>query len=119
VGGDAGGWLGAEVFATAIGPSLPVAVALPNMETKAGPAAKQAAAALPGAEVREIQTKLQGLGFDPGPIDGVAGPKTQEAALRYRQSRGEADTSAIDRRFLDALRRDPAPRTAAPNVEPR
>ena len=96
--------------------ALQAAAALPDKETKAGPAAKQAAAALPGAEVREIQTLLQGFGFDPGPIDGAAGAKTQEAARRYRQSRGGDDTGAIDRRLLDALRHDPAPSAKTANV---
>jgi hypothetical protein len=64
---------------------------------------------LPPVEVREIQTRLQGFGFSPGPIDGAAGPKTQEAAMRYRQSRGVADTGTVDRQLLEALRGDRVP----------
>jgi peptidoglycan hydrolase-like protein with peptidoglycan-binding domain len=87
--------------------AVQAAAALPDKETMAGPATKQGA--LPRAEVREIQTLLEGFGFDPRPIDGAAGPKTQEAAMRYRQSRGGADTGAIDRQLLEVLRRDPVP----------
>jgi hypothetical protein len=62
-------------------------------------------------DVREIQVLLQGFGFDPGPIDGVAGPKTQTAALHYLQSRsgGGADSSIVDNHLLEVLRRDPVP----------
>src|SRR4029077_20378087 len=81
--------------------AIQAAAAPPDKETKQG--------ALPRAEVREIQTLLEGFGFDPGPIDGAEGPKTQEAAMRYRQSRGGADTGAIDRQLLEVLRRDFVP----------
>ena len=60
-------------------------------------------------EVREIQKRLAGLGFDPGRLDGRAGLRTEDAARRYRLARSEADTGAVDRSLLEALRRDPAP----------
>jgi len=43
----------------------------------------------PGVEprqIREIQSGLDRLGFDPGPVDGIMGPRT-EAAIRNYQSR--------------------------------
>lgn len=38
------------------------------------------------ADVRRIQTSLKRDGFNPGPIDGIAGKRTLSALNRYRQS---------------------------------
>lgn len=63
-------------------------------------------------EVREVQTKLRGFGFDPGPADGVPGRMTMAAATQYQQRRGLAQTGQVDRELLDQLRQDPAPQVA-------
>src|SRR5215475_10027334 len=63
-------------------------------------------------EVRELQGKLRAFGFNPGPIDGVAGPMTQNAAERFRQARGQPQTTEVDRQLLEQLRQDPAPPAA-------
>jgi hypothetical protein len=67
-------------------------------------------------EIREVQRRLQGFGFRPGPADGVAGRMTADAAMSYQQSRGQARTGDIDRELLDQLRLDPAPQVAPPPV---
>lgn len=36
----------------------------------------------------EIQKRLKALGFDPGPIDGVPGPKTDAAIVAFKRSIG-------------------------------
>ncbi|HHW56183.1 MAG TPA: LysM peptidoglycan-binding domain-containing protein [Clostridia bacterium] len=41
-----------------------------------------------GPFVVNLQARLKSLGFDPGPIDGVFGPKTEAAVKAYQQSRG-------------------------------
>ena len=38
-------------------------------------------------EVRELQIKMRSLGFDPGSIDGIYGPKTKLAYENYTASR--------------------------------
>ena len=45
------------------------------------------------------QTLLAGLGYDPGPLDGLAGPKTRDAVRRYQ---ADADTPT-DGRITEAL----------------
>jgi hypothetical protein len=40
--------------------------------------------------VRDIQARLRDLGFDPGPIDGIRGPKTIAAVKAFQLSRGLA-----------------------------
>lgn len=38
--------------------------------------------------VRDIQTRLKAAGFDPGPIDGVMGPRTRAAIRAFQQAKG-------------------------------
>ncbi len=41
----------------------------------------------PGSEkIRQEQLRLRAAGFDPGPIDGILGPKTKAAMQRYQRS---------------------------------
>ncbi len=41
-----------------------------------------------GRDVRDLQFKLVNLGFNPGPIDGVFGPKTEKALKEFQRSAG-------------------------------
>lgn len=47
-----------------------------------------AADAAPVMDVRWAQAALAKLGFDPGPVDGQMGPRTQEAIKKYQAARG-------------------------------
>jgi hypothetical protein len=71
-------------------------------------------AALRRDEVREVQAKLRAFGFDPGPIDGVAGAMTEDAAMAYQRHRGHRQSGTVDRELLEELRQDPAPQVAPP-----
>lgn len=44
--------------------------------------------AMTRAEARSVQEHLKALGFDPGPIDGVMGPRTESAILAFKRSMG-------------------------------
>lgn len=70
-------------------------------------------------EVRELQKRLQGFGFNPGPADGIAGRMTANAVMSYQQSRGQPQTGEADRDLLDQLRQDPAHQVAQAVPPPR
>lgn len=55
-------------------------------------------------EVRETQAWLKAFGFDPGPLDGLPGPKTTDAVKRYRTARQMEETGALDRSVLQQVR---------------
>jgi hypothetical protein len=95
--------------ASAVPPTEPA----PTEPTASSTAAPAPPAPLRGEEVREVQKRLQGFGFNPGPADGVAGRMTAGAVMSYRQSRGQPQTGDIDRDLLEQLRQDPAPQVAA------
>ena len=81
-------------------PATPVAlppVAAPAVVADPAPMPAAAPAVLPlnqdktrplsWDEARELQGRLKAAGFDPGPIDGIVGPRTTEAARRYGEAR--------------------------------
>ena len=39
---------------------------------------------------RAVQARLADLGFDPGPIDGLRGPRTDAALIAFKRSVGLA-----------------------------
>lgn len=38
-----------------------------------------------GNDVRELQSKLQSLGYNVGPIDGIFGPLTEKAVMQFQK----------------------------------
>lgn len=55
------------------------------------------------AEVRQVQERLKAAGFDPGPIDGIVGPKTRAAVIKYQTSNGLAKTGSLDEETVETL----------------
>ena len=55
------------------------------------------------ALVSKIQTLLADAGYDVGPADGVAGPKTADAVKQFQQKQGVAPTGVIDNNLLAML----------------
>src|SRR4051812_39330598 len=39
-------------------------------------------------QVRDVQQNLKQQGFNPGPVDGIMGPRTEQALRSYQQARG-------------------------------
>ena len=41
-----------------------------------------------GPEVRDLQQRLYELGYSPGPVDGIFGPRTEEAVKAFQRDSG-------------------------------
>lgn len=50
----------------------------------------------PPEEISGIQARLANLGYDPGPVDGRAGPRTQQALRDFQESRDLEVTGELD-----------------------
>ena len=53
--------------------------------------------------VGQVQDRLKAAGFNPGPLDGVLGPRTREALRRYQASQGLPATGVLDEATRQAL----------------
>lgn len=53
--------------------------------------------------VRQVQQALADKGHDPGPVDGVMGPRTRAAVEAYQRSQNLSSSSGLDQRTLDSL----------------
>lgn len=53
--------------------------------------------------IAQAQALLAQRGYEPGPADGLIGPRTTDAVRAFRQSVGLGDTGTIDEALLDAL----------------
>jgi len=58
--------------------------------------------------VADIQRALRRHGFDPGPIDGIAGPRTVAAVRAFQRRVGERPDGVADTALLRDLKRTPA-----------
>ena len=115
IGGAAG--VGAQTTGDPAPPTLP-----PAVQSEAAPApANNNFPALPLGHdgVREVQSQLIALGFDPGPADGEAGPATVAAAQQYNENRGGSGPVPIDGALLARLQQDGAPRLTPEQVAAR
>ena len=68
--------------------------------------------------VRELQRRLNRLGYRPGPSDGLFGPRTQAAVLAFQRKHGLARTGAVGPATLRVLRRRTASGAEAPAPAP-
>ena len=57
-------------------------------------------------DVRWAQLELRNMGLYDGSLDGVVGPETKRALLRFQQSNGLARTAELDQQTADALVND-------------
>jgi Putative peptidoglycan binding domain len=57
----------------------------------------------PGDVTAQVQEALAEQGYYYGPIDGVLGPETRDALLRFQADHGLATTATIDEPTLDSL----------------
>jgi hypothetical protein len=59
---------------------------------------------LPSLQVREVQAALLYLGYAPGKIDGVVGPRTRTALANFRVTHALPPSNDIDSATYDQLR---------------
>ncbi|MDX2102141.1 MAG: peptidoglycan-binding protein [Alphaproteobacteria bacterium] len=55
------------------------------------------------ADIRRVQQALTALGLNPGPVDGVDGPRTQAAVSAYQRQAGLPVTGRITRSLVQRL----------------
>lgn len=53
--------------------------------------------------IKDVQARLRDAGFDPGPIDGRFGPRTEAALRRFQAASGLPVTGRIDAETLTAF----------------
>jgi peptidoglycan hydrolase-like protein with peptidoglycan-binding domain len=58
---------------------------------------------LNSAQVRKLQQQLKDQGIDPGPVDGVMGPLTQQGVQVFQQQQGLAASGNLNQQTLNAL----------------
>jgi peptidoglycan hydrolase-like protein with peptidoglycan-binding domain len=80
----------------ALAQSPPPAQAIANLDMAAVPA-------LDIEGIRRVQRKLREKAIDPGPADGVLGPRTTEAVRVFRGRYGMKADGPIDNQLLFAL----------------
>jgi hypothetical protein len=59
--------------------------------------------AMSPAKVREVQTKLNDMGYHAGQVDGVWGPRTESAVRNFQQAKNIEATGRLDEQTLNAL----------------
>jgi peptidoglycan hydrolase-like protein with peptidoglycan-binding domain len=69
--------------------------------------------------IRQAQEALKNKGRDPGPIDGVLGPRTVAALDAYQKAEGLATTGRLDAKTIESLGIQvlPEPRLRADHVQ--
>ncbi|HHW02085.1 MAG TPA: peptidoglycan-binding protein [Thermoanaerobacterales bacterium] len=58
-----------------------------------------------GDDVRELQSKLQSLGYNVGPIDGIFGPLTEKAVKQFQKDNGLKVDGIVGPQTYDMLER--------------
>ena len=69
-------------------------------------------------DVEAVQTRLSALGYEPGPADGLIGPRTRSAIAAFRDDRGLPPGGRIDTVLLGALGLIESPEPSPPEPEP-
>lgn len=59
--------------------------------------------------VRLVQLNLRSLGFQPGPIDGIIGPRTRAAIRAFQRAQGRQPSGIVSFDFLSRLQPCPTP----------
>jgi len=60
---------------------------------------------LQGEDVRLLQSKLESLGYDVGPIDGIFGPQTEQAVREFQKDNDLVVDGIVGEETFAALER--------------
>ena len=93
------------VIATLAAAALSATATLPAT-AQGSTAASLNMAAVPDLDrenVRVVQSGLRDKGMNPGPIDGIVGPRTREAVRAFQTRYGMKPSGALDNQLLFAL----------------
>ncbi|BBO78934.1 hypothetical protein DSCW_63510 [Desulfosarcina widdelii] len=55
---------------------------------------------------RKAQDRLQQLGYQPGPADGVMGQKTKNAVKKFQRDQGLPETGSLDDKTFQELKKN-------------
>lgn len=69
--------------------------------------------------VRQVQEALKDKGMDPGPVDGIMGPKTQAALREFQKQEGMEETGRLDAETMSKLGVASAGAGSPPAASPR
>ena len=75
----------------------------PTSPSSAAAPENEAGLNLVSAKRRQVQVGLAALGFDPGPADGLFGPKTSAAISAWQEAKGYRATGRLTREQAEAL----------------
>jgi hypothetical protein len=81
----------------------PVSQARPVSMRKPSTTTERPSTSRPEADVRAAQEKLKDKGYDPGPIDGIWGPRTAAVVREYQRKEKLTVTSRLDTETLGKL----------------
>lgn len=90
--------MGAGVNAWANGPTVKLDEPLNQMPQK-----QQEQISLDRQTLKTVQKELTSRGYSTGKIDGVYGPRTERALLKFQAAQGLALTGQINQETIDAL----------------
>ena len=91
----------------------------PAPEQAVSPVSEQAVSPVSEQQqIREVQRRLNALGFDAGPPDGIAGPRTRAAIREYQEQSSLLVTGTITGELVERLAaRGAGENTAAPDEQ--
>jgi len=75
----------------------------PNASANVSANATNATAQASSPVVRSAQQALDDRGYDVGTVDGIYGPSTRDAVVRFQQAQGLSQTGTLDAQTLSAL----------------
>ena len=81
-----------------------IVIVLCALIAASGAAPAQTSESMQAAYVRGVQKELLAHGYNAGPVDGVAGPRTRDAVRAYQQDAGLTVYGKADKRLLDHLK---------------